>query len=239
MTKKTLTLYGDSYVSPSAKWTTSLQKRLPDYHLRALGKGGSNQYYSITRWKNDLEEMIDHHTIIWNFTWFSRRYSSMLYRHEQMCAFSELRDFTDYGQDPAIRTPEDVEKFKQCLEDYYQYIYDPPWAMFDYELELKYILDLPRQYPKINFIFIPNHEFAREVATRHFTQGLLLDFAFAEISDREPNSPGPMQVNCGRPGHLNDNNHVIFAKRMQEYVVNYDRYRDQIVEFDLAGFDII
>lgn len=241
MPNPTVALIGDSYVSSWKTWTQNLQKKLPGYSFRILGKGGSNQFYAINQWRQEISgpaaDKLD--TVFFTFTWPRRLYHSHMYRNDQICAYSELRDLSQYGPDPVIKSKEDVIKFKESLDNYYRYIFDSTWSDFDYELELKWILDLPAQYPHIKFIFLPNHAQARHLAKKYFHHGLLVDFAFEEISNREPNSPGPMQVNCGRPGHMNPTNHELFAERMVPLILDYERYRNKILEFDLSGFDIV
>ena len=123
-----------------------------------------------------------------------------------------------------------------CIRDS---IYDDRWKLFDFELELKYILELPKQYANTKFIFIPNTELSRELAKKHFSQGILMDFAFETVSNREPESPGIMPIRDRRVTHLNYNNHCRFADLFYHTIINYNDLQDKILEVDINKFDII
>jgi hypothetical protein len=231
-------IFGDSYAQEFGTWTRNLRSKIKDGTVDALGKGGSNQFYSLMRWQWSIDEFgPDHYNYaIFTFTWHHRLSSVYTYRNNQFCAFSELRPFEI---DSDIVDERTNQEFLKTIPMFYKYIYDDRWALFNHEQTVKYILqDLPPQHPKTKFIFIPNTQISREIAKRHFRGGILLDFAFEELSNRETGSPGPMPINCGRPGHLSPENHERFATFMLKVIDNYDSNVDRILPVDLHQFDI-
>ena len=65
------------------------------------------------------------------------------------------------------------EKQYLIIEGYYTYLHSLTKEKFLHELMLKWILDLPEQYPDTKFIFLPNTEMSREIALRYFKKGIL------------------------------------------------------------------
>jgi hypothetical protein len=233
---KTLGLFGDSYTiqasSPTrpATWGAMLAQ---DYDLSGFGKNGSNLFYSINQWRTQVEihgpDFFNY--VIFAFSWHNRLYSSDQERNNYFCQpLHPMHGLTDTTQ---------LEQVNQAVEQYNNYIYDDRWCKFDYELELQYVLDLPKQHTKTKFVFLPNTEFARGLAKQHFHTGVLVDFAFETLSNREVGSPGPMPVRCGRTGHLNLTNHAKFADVMRDILYNYDQHANTVYNFDMNQFDVV
>lgn len=236
--RKNIGIFGDSYAQEFGNWTTNLRSKINDGTVDALGKGGSNQFYSLMRWKWSVEEHgPDYYDYaIFTLTWHHRWFSVYNYRNDQLCAFSELRPFESDGE---IVDEETNQEFLDTIPKFYKYLYDDRWALFNHEQTVRYILqDLPQQHPGTKFIFIPNTQVSRAMAKKHFRGGILLDFAFEELSNRETGSPGPMPIKCGRPGHLNPENHERFANFMLRIIDNYSHNVNKILPVDLEQFDI-
>lgn len=242
-------IFGDSYAQSYGTWAGLLKFLLPkNSRVDVFGKGGSNQFYAVQRWhEQESQHGADHYDfVIFTFTWHRRLYHSIQYRNQQFCLGTGSRKYSDdpescgYEDDPEIKDDLSYQQFIDSVELYYQYLYDDDWAKFNYDLTVRYIMqDIPRRNPASKFIFIPNTEFARSIAKKYFESGVLLDFAFEELSNREPGSPGPMPVNCGRAGHLNGRNHKLFGNYIKDLIQNYDRFKNQTVPLDLDQFDVV
>lgn len=238
---KNIGLFGDSYISDGAIWTQLLKELNPDYNVEVYGKGGSNLFSAIHSWRTKINEKgSDYYDVaVFTFTWYWRLFSVHEFRNEQFCAFSEFRDYTQYHDDPIIVDDSTRAEFNKSILLHYKYIYDQYWELFDHELEIKYILDLTKEFPNTKFIFLPNTEVAKDLSKKHFHSGILLDFAFETLSNREPNSPGIMPLACGRPAHLSRPNHVIFGKLISDIIQNYQQYENSIYPIDYNIFDVI
>ena len=243
-------LFGDSYIDliwhrhsgytplPEQKpWSWLL---LEDLGAPALtsGLGGSNQFHAINQW-HQYSSVCKFDYVIFTFTWANRLYSRFPNWQIIWSAATELRDFTDQERQ-ILRdlSEEKINEIKTAFDLYYTYVNSNDQNEFIYELMVQYCLKLPDQFPDTRFIFIPNTEWARPITQRHFGKGVLLDFAFETLSNRETGSPGPMQVNCGRPGHLNPTNHERFKNLIKDIIQNYSRYENQVYSVDYDIFDI-
>lgn len=234
-----ISYFGDSYSSPVSKWINRVEQNIPGAHSHIFGKGGSNLFYSIDQWNWQIKDQNVGDIVIWTLTWHHRLFSYHPYRNEQFCAFNELRSYDqEYQSDPEIRTPEDNQEFLTSLKNYHRFLYEDAWRRFDHDLEIRWIMERTKFHTDKKFIFIPNTQFSRDCALRHFNGGVLLDFAFEELSNRETGSPGPMPINCGRWGHLNDRNHEIFGDFMTNIIKNYDNLQGQAIPVDLDQFDV-
>jgi hypothetical protein len=191
------------------------------------GLGGSNQYYAINKWFEMEMSNQKFDYAIWTFTWFDRLYNRDINWQEVLSADAERRD----------AKVTDAEEIKEAVVLYYKYLYSEEQLKFQYELMMRWCFELAEQNPDTKFIFLPNTEFARSIAPKHFTKGVLVDFAFETLSNLETDSPGIMPVNCGRPGHLNDTNHELMTKFIRDIMINYEDYRDQVLPFDYGSFD--
>jgi hypothetical protein len=102
------------------------------------------------------------------------------------------------------------------------------------------ILKLPIQHPNIKFIFIPNTEFSKDISKKYFTQGVLLDFAFETLSNREMNSPGIMPCADNRPNHISNENNELFKDLIYNILINYDQYENKALPINYNEFkDVI
>ena len=241
MTQKNIGLFGDSYVTKSALWTQFLSNTNPDWNVEVYGKGGSNLYHAIHAWEDKINSNgAEHYDVaIFTFTWATRLWSQYPYRNEQFCAFSEFRQYNSYPEEPVIVDDATREEFIRTIPLYYKYIHDHKWRNFDHELEIKYILDLTKQFPHTKFIFLPNTEHARTISKKHFHSGILLDFAFETVSNQEPNAPGIMPCRCSRSGHLNKTNHQIVGNLISNIIQNYQQYENTVYPIDYNQFDCV
>jgi hypothetical protein len=239
-------MFGDSYITHlKNSWISHINSKSQDYNIETYGKGGSNLFYAIDQFHhavNRINKKYD--VVVFTFTWHERRYSAWPYRNDQYCAFSESRDFTtsenaDGVNDPRIYDAATNAEFIETIPKFYEYMYDDRWTRFDYELEVRYILELPDRYPDTKFIFLPNTEHARSIAKKHFSKGVLVDLAFETVSNLESNSPGTMPMQDIRVGHLNQNNHRAVGELMHDIISNYQEVRDKIYQVDFDKFDMI
>lgn len=246
--------FGDSYIAQRVLWLESLQTE--DRKLYIYGKGGANLFYAIHQWNWHVENLGEdfYDYAIFTFTWHHRLFNSIDYRNNLMCSAAEQNGKFVGGvvDDPIIKTEEDFNEFINTLRSYYKYIHDDKWRRFDYELELKYILELPKKYPKTKFIFLPNTVFSQELAKKYFSNGILVDFAFNEISENEPKTeewhkimgtlygtrPSNMLPNNPYPGHMNPTNQKIFGDFIANIIDNYQSYADTVYPVDYNIFDI-
>jgi hypothetical protein len=239
-------LFGDSYIDviwhrhpeyqvPQEKkvWSGLLLEDLGSDVITS-GLGGSNQYYAINEWKKAQEQGIVFDYAFFTFTWDNRLYMEDAKWQKMLSAHAERREL--YEQDKPLFTDDEVANGVQALDLYYRYLHNNKQAAFNFELMVKWCLDLPAQFPDTKFIFLPNTELSRGIALQYFTQGVLVDFAFETLSNREPGSPGPMPINCGRYGHLKPWTHDLFKEFAKDIVVNYNNYKNKILPFDYSKF---
>jgi hypothetical protein len=246
-------MFGDSYIAYLKNtWIEHLNSKSQDYEIQTYGKGGSNLFYAIDKFHhavNRINKKYD--VVVFTFTWHERRFSAWPYRNDQYCAFSESRDFTTYANadglnDPCIHDDATNAEFIATIPKFYEYMYDDRWTRFDYELEVRYILELPDRYPDTKFIFLPNTEHVQGLAKKHFSKGVLVDLAFETVSNLEPNAPAPPapgeKINFGRDrrtGHLNQNNHRAVGELMHDIISNYQAVEDKVYQVDFNKFDMI
>ena len=240
MEKKTLGLFGDSYIAFPIGRENWSQRLAEHYDVKAWGKYGSSLFYAIDKWQTGLEQLggKDFDYAIFTLTWHMRLFSVNKDRNDYFC-YPHPDTWERGFQDPEIQTQEDFEKFKFMVKNYHQYIFDDRLARFHHELEIKYILDLPLQYPNTRFIFIPNTNVSRDMARKHHHHGVLMDFAFEDVSNQESDCPGQMPiVRDHRTGHISDANHNVMYRMMSETLRNYEKYQDQIVPVDMGKFHL-
>ena len=246
-------MFGDSYIAYiNNSWISHLNSKSQDYEIQTYGKGGSNLFYAIDQFNQAVDiRKKKYDVVVFTFTWHERRYSAWPYRNEQYCAFSESRKFSTYqsvveAHDPSIYNDDTDAEFIATIPKFYEYMYDDRWTRFDYELEVRYILELPDRYPDTKFIFLPNTEHARRIAKNHFSKGVLVDLAFETVSGSEPNTPEKFRpgekINFGRDqriGHLNQNNHRAVGELMHDIISNYQAVEDKVYQVDFNKFDMI
>jgi len=201
------------------------------------GLGGSNQFHAIDDWRKSQATGQKLDVAIWTFTWHDRLYSDVDGWQELLSANAERRE--------ASHEIENAAEIQKSIQMYYQNLYSENQALFLYELQVQWCLKLAEQHTNIKFIYLPNTEIARNLCIRHFCDrgpfiqdGILVNFAFETLSNRETGSPGVMPIACGRMGHLNDDNHDRFAAYVRNLIENYDQYRYQVLDFDYEKFDV-
>ena len=246
-------MFGDSYIAYiNNSWISHLRSKSQDYEIQTYGKGGSNLFYAIDQFNQAVEvEKKKYDVVVFTFTWHQRRYSVWQHRNEQYCAFSETRELSAYENDGRTRDPSIYDdatnaEFIATIPKFYKYMYDDRWTRFDYELEIRYILELPDRYPDTKFIFLPNTEHSRGIAKKHFSKGVLVDLAFETVSSSEPNAPATPptgeKINFGsdqRIGHLNQNNHIAVGELMHNIISNYQEMGDTVYQVDFNKFDMV
>lgn len=245
-----LGFFGDSYCDLVYKYKETPRSYKPwsrrlvednNFECHSSGLSGSSQFYAINQWLQFVEKNITLDFAIFTFTWHYRLYSKYNLNQEIFSAVAEKRDvhelikYLNTWENVPVNHPDNI---KIATDYYYDHLYSDEQAIFNYELQLQYILKLPYKFPNTNFIFIPNTEVARSIAIKNFTKGCLIDFSFETLSNIEKDSPGLMPINCNRVGHLNDKNHDLLALEFKNIISNFQNYADQIYEFDYSKFDI-
>lgn len=234
-----IAFFGDSYADliwhklpdfvPEQKNKPWSMRLLEHYRSPVIssGLGGSNLFYAIKSWLSVTEsgQSIDY--AIFTFTWHQRLYHYNPEVQKILSNWTERRQMPDLSEFE-IEIIDAVDRYYSLLESYDQ-------VQFLYELQLKWILDLPRQYPDIKFIFLPNTEYARTLAKKHFDQGVLLDFAFETISANEGELVGQGQFVEHKFGHMFDQNHERFKNQLVDVIdqkiynaivpINYGDYK--------------
>jgi hypothetical protein len=246
-------LFGDSYIDviwdkhpthtniwPVQKtWSYQLLEELGSPIL-CSGLGGTNQFYAINQWhKQSAIHKFDYAIV--TFTWEYRKYCQYEWQQVIFSAQAELRELDDREKCMLKQYPVDiVDELKETarLQNTYLRYAGEPEDKFLFELMVKYCMELPEQYPDTKFIFLPNTEFSKPLTQKYFKKGVLFDFAFETLSNRETGSPGVMPINCNRYGHLNHNNHTRFKELVKNIIIYYDNYKDKIYPVNYNDFDI-
>jgi len=214
--------FGDSYVDliwhkfpehcPEYKNKPWSLRLLEHYQSPVVssGLGGSNQFYAINSWLNFLEigQPIDY--AIFTFTWWHRLYSNCPETQKLISNWTERRTLGNLSEHESTVI--------DAIEGYYSYLASSEQSIFLYNLQLKWILDLPKQHPDIKFIFLPNTESARNIAVKEFNGGVLLDFAFETISANEGELVGQGEFVETKYGHLFDTNHERFKNQIVDII---------------------
>lgn len=207
--------FGDSYVDlKCATWAKNLLKEFNSIP-QASGLGGTNQYHAIKTWQNTIANNQIPDVAIFTFTWHHRLYREAKEIHAVMRAEAESRYHT---------IKDDISDYAQAIALFRKHVYDDDIARFTFELMVKYCLDLPAQYPNTKFIFLPNTDFARALAVKHHSKGVLFNISLSAISDSESDSPGPVGEvwDANRSGHLNQNNHDMLTSMVKNAIINYN-----------------
>ena len=235
--------FGDSYVDlcidfhanqshdtyqPSLIWAFRLCNDLACAPVSS-GLGGSDQFYAITTWQDTIKNtQVDY--AIFTFTWSHRLYSN------RSDIYPTIRNWTEKRKLGNLSPIE--QDVVQAVEGYYSFLESKERDEFVYELMLKWILDLPEQYPDTKFIFLPNTELSREMALRHFKKGVLLDFAFEQISLLEGEHVGKDPFFDTKFGHMTDLNHERFKDLTKNIILSYNTYEDKVYPIDYEQFRI-
>lgn len=236
----TIAVFGDSYVDrcqghplelhpsniPSNQkiWIQRLSEDI-GVPLINSGKAGSPLFYAVREWQLLEHNNADIEFAVWALTWYHR-----LYVHQH----------TDYTM---VNTPKlpDVSGdtvLSKSVELYKQHIYDDDHMQFVYERMVEWIMQRPHHAPRTKFIFIANNAFALTTAKKYFTQGVLLDFAFEQISalEGEDVSHGPWSKT--KFGHMTDVNHERFKNFVKPIFLDYEKHRDRLLPVDLGQFSV-
>lgn len=254
-------LFGDSYIDviwdkypPNAIIITPEKKTWSYQLLEELGSpilcsglGGTNQFYAINQWhKQSAIHKFDY--AIFTFTWEYRKYCQYEWQQVIFSAQAELRELDDrekcmlsmLSQLNPLISEDTISELKETARLHNKYLIPAgePEDKFLFELMVKYCMELPEQYPDTKFIFLPNTEFSKPLTQKYFKKGVLFDFAFETLSNRETGSPGVMPINCNRYGHLNHNNHTRFKELVKNIIIYYDNYKDKIYPVNYNDFDI-
>jgi hypothetical protein len=198
------------------------------------GLGGSDQFYAINTWQNTIKNtQVDY--AIFTFTWSHRLYvegtNHLLYPDD---VYSVVRDHIEHRKKSNLS---DIESdIIKAIDGYYTYLHSKTKDKFLHELMLKWILDLPEQYPDTRFIFLPNTEMSREIALRYFKKGILLDFAFEKISLLEGEHVGVDPYFDNKFGHLSDINHERFKDLLKNIILSYNTHEDKVYPVNYEQF---
>ena len=197
------------------------------------GLGGSNQFYAIKKWQDHIggDNSID--IAVFTFTWEHRLYSS---KDDWQAVLSRAVEKRDLAK--MIDVPDDIDDIRLGVELYYRYLHDRDQALFVHEQSIRWILELPEKYPNIKFIFIPNTELSRDMATKHFKDGVLLDFAFETISEMEGERVGVDPFDYEKVGHLTNVNHNRIKEKIKDIIVNWDQHKNKVYPMDYEQFRI-
>jgi hypothetical protein len=231
-------LFGDSYIDtiwhrrsdptipPGRKiWAHRLLEELGAPFI-CSGLGGSSQYYAIAEWQRYSRD-IAFDVAIFTFTWPHRLYTTLL-NEQVVTARIEGRDLGKLGVDEA--------KVQDAVDKYYRYLYNKDEHEFEFELMVRWCLELPRQFPNTKFIFLPNTVDSQAIAKRHYSGGVLVDFAFETLSLGEGEQVGVAPYIMNRSGHLSDGVHEQVKNIIRDIIVNY---KEGIVPVDYSTFNLI
>lgn len=230
--------FGDSYVDLiwhrySTNKTIAPEKKIWAYLLLeefnspviCSGLGGSNQYHAIAEWRKfSIRTKFD--VAIFTFTWAHRLYAHPL-TEAVVTAHIEGRHLSE--------TNEQTLAVKDALDKYYKYLYSSNERNFEFELMVRWCLDLPNQYPDTKFIFLPNTTHAQEVAKKYFTKGVLVDFAFEQLSLLEGEQVGVAPMISDRYGHLSSGTHVQVKDMVKDIIFNHN---DCVFPVDYTQFNL-
>jgi len=242
--------FGDSYVdvflsndfTKQHSWSFKLLQEL-ESPIITTGYSGTNQFHAINEWLKFSQSNKKLDVAVWTFTWENRIYSEYDINQYIFSAAAEqkIEEVREKNHIKHFTNPNDpnfIDNLILAYKLYQNYIHNENQAEFLYSLMAKWVLELAEQHPDIKFIFIPNTELANAITKQYFKSGVLLDFAFETLSNLEPDSPGPMPVNCNRIGHLNVKNIDIFKDLIKEIILNYPDYQNKIHKIDYTKFDI-
>jgi hypothetical protein len=197
------------------------------------GLGGSNQFYAIKQWQDYIiNNNVD--IAVFNFTWDHRLYSPKKDWQHILSSFIEKKDLEKIVGE----VPNDIDDIRLGIDLYFRYLQSKEQSLFVHEQLIRWILELPEKYPNIKFIFLPNTEVSREIAVRHFKNGVLVDFAFETISLMEGERVGIDPFNYEKPGHLTNINHNRFKEKIKDIIVNWTQHKDKIYSLDYDEFRI-
>jgi len=231
--------FGDSYadiivhrwsVTPDPKFLPWSYRLIEHYQspIISSGLGGSNQYYAINAWNNFEQSQQEIDYAFFTFTWPDRLFSNKPQVQELLSLLHERRN--------SDHLSEQEKKTINAIDTYQNYLYDKNEAAFNYQLQVRWILELPKKYPNIKFIFLPNTEHAREIALQYFQGGVLLNFSFASISALEGEIVGQYPFAENKVGHLTEQNHEKFKNKMVDIIDK--RLYNTIIDINYEDFQL-
>lgn len=231
-------LFGDSYIDtvwhrhknptipPGRKmWAHRLLEEL-DAPFICSGLGGTSQYYAIAEWRK-WSAKVDFDVAIFTFTWPHRLYTTDL-NEEIVTAYIEGRNVDVNKQHKA--------EVQEAVNQYYKYLYNKDEHDFEFELMIRWCLELPLHYPNTKFIFMPNTVSSQELAKKYFTNGTLIDFAFETLSLGEGERVGVAPYIMDRTGHLSDGVHEQVKDLVKDIIVNN---KTGIISIDYSKFNLV
>jgi hypothetical protein len=214
-------LFGDSYIDivwhryknyqvPTDKkiWAQLLLEDLNAPFI-CSGLGGTSQYYAIQQWQQ-WSDKIEFDVAIFTLTW-AHRLPTANYNEQIVTAYIEGRDVEKKNQ-----LDKDI---KLALDQYFKHLHNQQAQDFNYELMLKWCMELPAQYPKTRFIFIPNTKFAQNLAKKYYSQGVVLDVAMETLSAAEGELVGQAPYIWNRLGHLSAGAHEQFKEVVKKIIL--------------------
>jgi hypothetical protein len=232
-------LFGDSYIDtvwhrhpnptipPGRKmWAHRLLEEL-DAPFICSGLGGTSQYYAIAEWQR-WSQRVDFDVAMFTFTWPHRLYTTNL-TERVITARIEGRNLAQLA--------EEETNIQQAADLYYRYLYDEQEHDFRLEQMIRWCLELPEQYPKTKFIFFPNTRESLAVARQYHQQGVLMDFAFEQLTEAEGERVGIAPYIMDRTGHLSDHAHECVKNVAKDVVLNHNHcvYVVNIGSFNLTN----
>jgi len=235
--------FGDSYVDMIWHRFTNVRPLVPpdqiswcerllkDFNAPFIcsGLGGSSQYHAIAEWQH-FSQKYKFDVAIFTFTWDHRLYAATKQTERILTANIEQRDIE-------LATQLD-EEIQVALNHYYSKLASRESNKFCYALMVKWILELPEQYPDTKFIFLPNTVDSQNMSKKYFDQGVLVDFAFEVLTEAEGERVGVRPFIPNRVGHLSGNTHEKVNTMIKDIIVNYDSYKNKIFLVNYDRFEL-
>lgn len=211
----------------------------------ASGHGGTSQYYAIKSWENYISEYSSPPDVaIFTFTWHFRLVHNLHVGHDfngcDELDWSQILMSITQGKDTEQYNSQRVDELKVGFHLYYKHFYHDEQTLFLHEQLIKWILDLPKLYPKTKFIFFPNTEVSRNLAKKYFTKGVLMDFALGSISELEGEDVNNLPMSRSKEpkwGHLYYENHLKISTIAQEIVLDYEKFNGKLYTKDYSFFE--
>jgi hypothetical protein len=248
--------FGDSYVDLDLDFhAVRAQEDPPDVSRKSLswcwrlcndleyapsnsGLGGSNQFYSIESWQEFIASGRTADYAIFTFTWENRLYGRGN-QHDILRGLNEnAADIKSRLRATQDELDFDIDELILAGRLYHSHLAYPKQNQFIHELMIKWILELPEQYPDTRFIFLPNTELSREIALKYFKKGILLNFAFEKISLLEGEHVGVDPYFKTKFGHMTDVNHERFKTLLKNVIISYNTFKDKVYPVDYEQFRI-
>lgn len=202
------------------------------------GLGGSSQFYAVKSWQDFVAAGGKADYAIFTFTWEHRIYAKGNQHHVLRGMNQNAQEIKDSLPFKADEVGWDIDELILAAQLYNKFLFDQEQANFVHELTLKWILELPEQYPDTKFIFLPNTEMSRKIALKYFKKGILLDFAFEQISLLEGEHVGVDPLFKTKFGHMTNVNHDRFKDLIKNIILSYNTHEDKVYPVDYEQFRI-